>query len=95
MEVASRMRMAGTLSDQAQASDLVPHLDIDGDRCKGCSLCVTTCTRHALALDVRVVNRLGYHPVRLVDVRACTSCVLCARICPEAVFTVYAPLKGG
>jgi 2-oxoglutarate ferredoxin oxidoreductase subunit delta len=55
---------------------------------------VTTCTRHALALDVRVVNRLGYHPVRLVDVRACTSCVLCARICPEAVFTVYAPLKG-
>ena len=35
-----------------------------------------------LELDASVVNRLGYHPVRLTDAGACTSCVLCARICP-------------
>jgi 2-oxoglutarate ferredoxin oxidoreductase subunit delta len=46
-----------------------------------------------LALDVGVVNPLGYHPVRLTDAAGCTSCALCARVCPDAVFTVFAPRK--
>jgi NAD-dependent dihydropyrimidine dehydrogenase PreA subunit len=33
--------------------------------------------------------------VRLTDPSACTSCAICARVCPDAVFTVYAPPKGG
>jgi 2-oxoglutarate ferredoxin oxidoreductase subunit delta len=36
------------------------------------------------------VNELGYHPVRLTDQAACTSCALCAGICPDTVFAVYA-----
>ena len=59
-------------------------------RCKGCELCVDVCPKHCLALDTAVVNALGYHPVRLTDAGACTSCALCARICPDVVFTVYA-----
>ena len=66
---------------------------IAGDRCKACELCVTACPHNCLALDGTVVNRLGYHPVRLVDAAACTSCVLCARVCPDAVFTVFAPAR--
>jgi 2-oxoglutarate ferredoxin oxidoreductase subunit delta len=65
-------------------------LEIAVDRCKGCGLCVEVCPRNVLALDESVVNVLGYHPVRLIDPGACTSDALCARVCPDAVFTVYA-----
>lgn len=67
-----------------------PPLDIRLDQCKGCGLCLDACPKHVLALDERVVNRLGYHPVRLTDAAACTSCALCARVCPDAVFTIFA-----
>jgi 2-oxoglutarate ferredoxin oxidoreductase subunit delta len=65
-------------------------LDIESDRCKGCELCVGACPHDLLAIDSSTVNRLGHHPIRLLDAAACTSCALCARICPDAVFTVYA-----
>jgi 2-oxoglutarate ferredoxin oxidoreductase subunit delta len=70
-------------------------LAIASDRCKGCELCITACPHHVLELDQSVVNALGYHPVRLIDPAGCTSCVLCARVCPDAVFTVFAPRKEG
>lgn len=69
-------------------------LAIASDRCKGCELCIGACPHAVLALDVGVVNPLGYHPVRLIDAAGCTSCALCARVCPDAVFTVFAPRKG-
>jgi 2-oxoglutarate ferredoxin oxidoreductase subunit delta len=65
-------------------------LQIAVDRCKGCALCVATCPKGILALETSIVNRLGYHPIRLKDAAACTSCALCARICPDVVFTVDA-----
>jgi 2-oxoglutarate ferredoxin oxidoreductase subunit delta len=65
-------------------------LDIDLDRCKGCSLCVAACPKGILELDISIVNELGYHPIRLTDAAACTSCALCARVCPDTVFAVYA-----
>jgi 2-oxoglutarate ferredoxin oxidoreductase subunit delta len=71
-------------------ADAFGPLDIAADRCKGCGLCVGACPRHVLELDTSIVNPLGYHPVRLLDAAACTSCVLCARVCPDAIFTVYA-----
>lgn len=73
----------------ADARPFVP-LEITVDRCKGCELCVGICPKHVLEHDTAVVNRLGYHPIRLTDADACTSCALCARICPDAVFTIYA-----
>jgi 2-oxoglutarate ferredoxin oxidoreductase subunit delta len=64
-------------------------LVIAEDRCKGCEICVAACPKDALALDRGRVNVLGYHPVSLVDAAACTSCAFCARVCPDAVFTVW------
>jgi 2-oxoglutarate ferredoxin oxidoreductase subunit delta len=69
-------------------------LTIQADRCKACGLCIDVCARHVLALDPVVVNALGYHPVRLTDPAGCTSCALCARVCPDAVYTVLARPKG-
>jgi len=39
--------------------------------CKGCSLCIGACEKHALALDEHRVNAMGYHPIRLADAAAC------------------------
>ena len=36
------------------------------------------------------MNALGHHPVQLLDAGRCTSCALCAKVCPDAVFTVIA-----
>ncbi len=68
-------------------------LHIATDFCKGCALCIAACTKGALALDESRVNALGYHPIRLIDAAACTSCALCARVCPDCVMTVFAPPK--
>ena len=81
---------APSAKPEIQSNDAFEPLDIATDRCKGCGLCVGACPRHVLALDESVVNRLGYHPVTLTDAPACTSCAICARVCPDAVFTVYA-----
>ena len=95
MTVAPDIRSRGTTTPMSGLTSLEPWspLDIAADRCKGCELCIGACPQHVLALDVGVVNPLGYHPIQLVDPAGCTSCALCARVCPDAIFTVYAPRK--
>lgn len=68
-------------------------LAIAVDRCKGCELCIAACPKHVLELDPARTNLLGHHPIRLTDAGACTSCAFCARVCPDAVFTVFAKPK--
>ena len=68
-------------------------VDVATDRCKGCELCIAACPKHVLELSTGIVNALGHHPILLTDAAACTSCALCARICPDAVFTIYARPK--
>lgn len=51
--------------------------EIDGDRCNGCGLCVTSCVYEAM--------RPG-KPVTC-DVAVCYGCGLCARVCPRGAIT--------
>jgi 2-oxoglutarate ferredoxin oxidoreductase subunit delta len=83
------VREAGMAIASVARSAWVP-LEIATDRCKGCELCVAVCAKGVLELDRTVVNTLGHHPVHVADPAGCTSCALCARVCPDAVFTVFA-----
>ena len=88
--------MASTITDGRTRAGIpgsfVP-VEIALDRCKGCELCISACPRDVLELDLSLVNALGHHPIRLTDPAGCTSCALCARICPDTVFRVFARPK--
>ena len=45
------------------------------------------------AMDLPLIER-GTRPVQLTDAAGCTSCAICARVCPDVVFTVFARPKG-
>lgn len=57
--------------------------------CKGCSLCVATCPKHVLLLDVEAVNDKGYPPAKPGTPDACVACGMCAIICPDSAISVY------
>ena len=56
-------------------------LDLDGEECKGCGLCVEACPPRVLQLSNRL-NRSGYHPVKYRGT-GCTGCGICYMVCPE------------
>jgi 2-oxoglutarate ferredoxin oxidoreductase subunit delta len=93
LETVPRGRPAPPRHRRVPAPPAWTPLAIKSDHCKGCELCIGACPHGVLALDTSVVNPLGYHPISLTDPAGCTSCALCAKVCPDAVFTVYAPRK--
>jgi len=62
---------------------------IDSELCKGCELCVGFCPKHLIVLDIRF-NSTGFHPAvfKDEDILKCTSCGICAEMCPEMAITV-------
>lgn len=62
-------------------------VEIDIQKCKGCELCTAACKEQALSLS-DTINIKGYHYI-IANNDACTGCVNCALVCPDAVITVY------
>jgi len=62
-------------------------VEIDIQKCKGCELCTIACKEQALSLS-ETINIKGYHYI-IANNDACTGCVNCALVCPDAVITVY------
>jgi 2-oxoglutarate ferredoxin oxidoreductase subunit delta len=62
-------------------------VEIDIQKCKGCELCTAACKEQALSLS-ETINIKGYHYI-IANNDACTGCVNCALVCPDAVITVY------
>lgn len=58
------------------------------ERCKGCSLCVNACPKGIVAMQSERLNKSGYYTVECKDDNACTSCALCAVICPDCAIEI-------
>ncbi|MBI4906351.1 MAG: 4Fe-4S dicluster domain-containing protein [Acidobacteria bacterium] len=57
------------------------HVELRGEHCKGCGLCVEACPPKVLHLTTQL-NRSGYHSAAYAGER-CTGCGICFYVCPE------------
>ena len=58
--------------------------------CKGCGICIGFCpVKDLLSIDHEKVNAKGWNPVACADQDKCTSCALCALMCPDAAIEVF------
>lgn len=62
-------------------------VNIDQERCKGCSLCIEFCPKKIIYLSSRL-NAKGYFVAALQDGNECTGCATCAVMCPEVAIEV-------
>jgi 2-oxoglutarate ferredoxin oxidoreductase subunit delta len=63
---------------------------INTERCKGCGLCVTVCSKGCIIIS-KHSNKSGYFPAEAAGPAKadCTGCAMCAIICPDAAIEVY------
>jgi len=61
---------------------------IDGERCKGCALCVGACPEKILALSRDTFNRQGVPFAECFDEQRCTACLSCAIMCPDMAIRI-------
>lgn len=59
----------------------VPTMEVDGELCKGCQLCVGVCPKSVIAISEKL-NTASYHPAYYTG-ENCTGCSLCFYACPE------------
>jgi NAD-dependent dihydropyrimidine dehydrogenase PreA subunit len=56
-------------------------LRIDGDECKGCSLCIEACPPKVIGMSDHL-NHYGYRTAMYAGT-GCTGCGICFMACPE------------
>jgi len=62
-------------------------IQIKGDWCKGCYICVDVCPKAVLEIDKKAWLK-GFHPVVVVRAEDCTLCRSCELLCPDLAITV-------
>ena len=60
---------------------------IDGERCKGCGLCVDVCSRENLRVG-HALNAKGHPMVEVNPETACDGCRKCTDVCPDDVIEI-------
>jgi 2-oxoglutarate ferredoxin oxidoreductase subunit delta len=66
----------------------VPRPVFDEERCKGCGLCTTACSKKIVVMSDRF-NSKGYRPAICTDESSCIGCTLCARTCPDIAIEIH------
>ena len=67
---------------------------IDGERCKGCGLCIWACPKGHIKLAEQGDHR-GIRIACFDEALACTGCTFCAIICPDVAIEVYKDTQKG
>lgn len=65
----------------------MPKVTINEERCKGCGLCATACPKKLVVMSDKL-NKKGYHPATISDIKKCLGCAMCATMCPDVAITV-------
>lgn len=60
--------------------------------CKGCGYCIKFCPKHILEMGKERSQKGHFYPVN-IDPDSCTTCAICALMCPEAAIEVTAKEK--
>ncbi|MFH1198819.1 MAG: 4Fe-4S dicluster domain-containing protein [Candidatus Omnitrophota bacterium] len=62
-------------------------VNINQERCKGCLLCLSACSKKSIIVEQKV-NIRGVKTVKFKDGAECIGCAMCAVICPEACIEI-------
>ncbi|MHB8109118.1 MAG: 4Fe-4S dicluster domain-containing protein [Syntrophorhabdaceae bacterium] len=62
-------------------------VNIDQERCKGCTLCIEFCPKKVITLSGKL-NAKGYYVAAFDGGNECTGCATCAAMCPEVAIEV-------
>ena len=63
-------------------------VNIDSERCKGCSLCIANCPKKILKLS-KTTNTQGLHYSICTNQEDCIGCQTCTDFCPELAIEIY------
>lgn len=58
------------------------YVRIAADQCKGCRVCVNTCSHRCLMIGTKI-NTLGYQHAVFHGYDTCNACGFCFFVCPE------------
>jgi len=83
LETDRRDEGAGARGEQSRRVQVLEHF------CKGCGICVDVCRHNALVMS-DTLNSSGYYVAELTQPDACTSCRICALMCPDVALRVFA-----
>jgi 2-oxoglutarate ferredoxin oxidoreductase subunit delta len=61
---------------------------IDGERCKGCYLCVNACPKGVLEIS-KESNETGYFPASVKNIENCVGCTACGIMCGDTCIEIY------
>ncbi len=61
---------------------------INSERCKGCGLCVITCSKKLISME-GPVNNMGLKTALYKWSKECSGCGVCAIVCPDCAIVVW------
>jgi 2-oxoglutarate ferredoxin oxidoreductase subunit delta len=64
-------------------------VQIDAERCKGCSLCVDFCPKDVIEMTTDRLNANGVTFAECVHPDQCSGCMSCTVICPDAAIELF------
>lgn len=64
-------------------------ITIPKERCKGCGLCVTFCSKKVIEMSKeKETNEKSYRFARVVNIEDCTGCTNCCIVCPDVCIEI-------